>query len=187
MRILILLAMLVIVGPNLSHAFLIGDTIQLGHYFEDSIAPFGENPGSRVVAAGGSDAWTYATGLYTVNPEDTGFFTDFFYTGTWSLDQSFNGLRLSGIDAPITAVDIDTNFAGWDNARFTQSGNDLNFNWSGLSWKEETYFNARVRGSDAPDPIHAVPEPVSLFLLGAGLSARLAARMFGATQCNRNS
>lgn len=146
-----------------AHAFLTGDTVQMGHYFDSTLSSFGENPGIRTVEAGSGDEWSYA-GLYTVNPEDSDFFINFNFTGTWSPGSAFNGIRISGIDEPFSFVDIDTNFAGWENtSRLTLTSGGLDANWSGLAWTEETYFNVHVNETSA------VPEPPSLFLLFSSL------------------
>jgi hypothetical protein len=93
-------------------------------------------------------------------------FSHKFCNFTFSSD-SFNGNVIDFIDTPLTTVWVETNMNGWDNSRYAFNSSRAEFNWSGLSVDQDTYFIAHLNEDEFP--IGTVPEPSSLALLSLGI------------------
>ncbi len=145
-----------------AEALLIGDSIRLEHLFPTTGNVY--LSANRTVTTGAADAWVaseWGTNYYSVNPEDNSVLVNFLSSASWT-SSAFNGLAISDIDATITGVAIDTNMSGWSSSRMTYASDYLRFNWSGLSFDTNTYFNANLNGNGV------VPEPASMILFGIG-------------------
>ncbi|MEP1216868.1 MAG: PEP-CTERM sorting domain-containing protein [Marinobacter sp.] len=144
-----------------ANASLIGDTVRVGHHNP------GEVLGTDITIGSGE---TFAPGYTPDNPLYVASFTgnsvlvDYQLSETYN-SRSFNGLVVSGIDSILTDFNISTNFVGWDDNNFAFAEGVLSFNWSGLSFTNETYFDV----SFSTQPV-SVPEPATLALFGLGLA-----------------
>ncbi len=88
---------------------------------------------------------------------------------------SFNGLGVTGLDDSsgnaLQGVLVDTNMGGWNTAMLSFGDDYVFFDWKGLSFDQDTYFNATLDFGDANGGADAsVPEPSTLLLLGSGLA-----------------
>jgi hypothetical protein len=147
-----------------AQAFLIGDDILLSHRYPtafDVIDSF-----LVVVEAGPGDIQGFG-GLYVANPEDSDIYFNFTDAFTWTA-YSFNGHRVPSINTPIFDVNITTNVNGWDDSRLFLDGNDIGFNWAGMSVTEESYFYANL-SFDHASGLPIIPEPPSLIPFCASL------------------
>lgn len=90
---------------------------------------------------------------------------------TWNA-VAFNGVRLKA-SAPhgITAAMVSNGWSGFDGTRVSFTGDEIFFNWSGLSYGDGTAV--RVSFDFAPTP---VPEPAGLALFALAAVAAGAAR-----------
>lgn len=178
MKKILLLTVTFFLSVSSAHAFLIGDAVMFQHSApsQGSISSIGSS--NQVVQAGLADQWEAKVQpgdlyLYTVNPEATVIYVNFVGADAW-FSSPFNGLEVYDIDAPLTGVSIDTNFTGWDSSRLNFTSSSISFNWQGLSWQEEMYFNAYLTSDPSaltpPQSPSTVPEPASLALFTAGLA-----------------
>ncbi|MBI2380211.1 MAG: hypothetical protein HYV16_05625 [Gammaproteobacteria bacterium] len=151
-----------------AQATLIGDDIDICHYFPD-IGTVYNCVNDVVVQAGAGDV-TNPTGVwYNVDVEDSSFFLDFLATATWTTT-SFNGLVLQdldwvGMEGLIVGLIIETNMAGWDDSRASFTADSVALNMNGLSFDADTFFNVILLTR------HGIPTPAPLLLLAAGLLA----------------
>jgi hypothetical protein len=144
-------------------AFLLGDEINLGHAIPHSNEVI---DGFYVTVESGLADQRQFGGVYYANPEDHTVNYDFIRNFTFSSD-SFNGNVIDFIDTPLTTVWVETNMNGWDNSRYAFNSSRAEFNWSGLSVDQDTYFIAHLNEDEFP--IGTVPEPSSLALLSLGI------------------
>ena len=175
-RLLVLGAvMLILVMAGSAGASLIGDTVTVAHVYGTTNL---YGPQDTVVAAGDGDVvavYIGGTHEYNVNVEAYSINTIFTVNLAWSNRPSFNGLVVGSLDDssgnPLQGVTIDTNMSGWDVSRLYYSDDQVKFNWKGLSFTTDTYFNASLDFGQ-----NAVPIPGALWLLGSGLLGLVAVR-----------
>jgi hypothetical protein len=156
--------------PSASAASLIGDTIQFDYQFP--LQGIVLQSQTTAVAAGNSDAIS-GLGIFTFNPEATGFtVSNFLFSNAW-LSAPFNGFRLSSLNfddsSTITGFTLNTNMIGLDASRIVFTGNTFTLNWQGLAFNRNTFVNVGFITSSSSTPI---PTPVLLpGLIGLGLGA----------------
>lgn len=161
-----IMGFVLVTGLGLSsgvHATLIGDTVDVIHYFPD-LDTVHNVLGPTTGAVGLSDVVTYS-GIYDVDLEADSIQVDFLSQNSWSAS-AFNGLIVASIDDIVTNVSIDTNMLGWDNSRLGFNASALAFNWNSLSFTTDTYFNAYITTSSVPEP--GILALISLGLVGFG-------------------
>lgn len=154
-----------------ANATLIGDGVDVCHYFPDAGSPYG--CAFTVVAPDASDVVVPNPdfgGVYTVDMHGSGFLAHFLFSGLFTTS-SFNGLVLTSldwVDMPdgfIVGLLIETNMAGWDDSLASFGPHSAAFNWSGLSFDPDTFFRVEFLTR------HGVPLPATLLLFGLGLAA----------------
>ena len=146
-----------------ANAGLIGDTVHIAHNYS-SLGSEVYTPMNVVVEEGSGDIAPVSP-HYSVNVDDLSVYVDFGTSATWTV-ASFNGLVISGIDSILSNFVVTTNFAGWDDSRFTSTADSLRFNWNGLSFDSNTFFQLAFSDGDT----HQVPEPAPIALLTLGLT-----------------
>jgi hypothetical protein len=164
-----LIAFLAVVTLPASRATLIGDTIDITHYFPNDSTIYENHPGV-VVQSGTGDAVTFFTVIddgtaYTVNPEANAIFVNFITNDFWASD-FFNGLVISGIDDTITGVTIDTNLAGWTADRFSFKPHAISANWESLAFTTDTFFNIQLTTVPTATPDAAATLPLTAMAFG---------------------
>jgi len=150
---------------------LVGDTVTVEHD-TDSTPIFG--PQSVEVVDGTTDT-VAVYNSYDVNVEAYSIDVDFTRSTHWSDLYAFNGLVVRSLDDssgnPLQGVTIDTNMSGWDASRLAFTGNQVSFNWKGLYFTTDTYFDASLDFDQ-----NTVPIPGAVWLLGSGLIGLAAVR-----------
>lgn len=150
-----------------AQATLIGDSVDVCHYFPDTSTAF-ECFGTTV-ASDSSDVVTllnyFTGGGYAVDMDASSFLVDFLVSSTFT-GASFNGLFLDDLDVGgvIAGLLIETNMAGWDDSMASFDADSVWMNWSNLSFDENTYFRVTLLTRE-------IPTPAPLLLLAAGLLA----------------
>jgi len=148
---------------SISHASLIGDTVDAGIFSGLRVNGFGLD-GPFVVAAGAGDAKQYSD-VFVLDVEGNGFSVDY-------LDTTGNRFWSSGVEFRVFDLDpgyaimglaIDTNIAGWNDALASFTADSATFAWGDLPIPGDAYFNVTFLRTAA------APEPASLALLGLGL------------------
>lgn len=85
----------------------------------------------------------------------------------------FHGLEVTSLNDssgnPLTGVAIETNLAGWDVSRLSFTADSTAFDWKGLTFNQDSYFNAFLTFSGGDQG--AVPEPGTLALAVLALAA----------------
>jgi hypothetical protein len=151
---------------GLASASIVGDTVNVSHYFPD-LNSTNADMGSQVVPTAnfsyfgyynvvvGGDYLTYTSGM----------------TGYQWTDSTFNGPVLTDLNATFTSASIDASstLAGFDASRLTFDANHIYANMHGLYLDGYLKINFESGSS-------AVPEPASIALMLAGLAGAAAAR-----------
>ena len=151
---------------GLASASIVGDTVNVTHYFPD-VNSTNADMGSQVVPTAnfnyfgyydvvvGGDYLTYTSGM----------------TGYQWTDSTFNGPVLTDLNATFTSASIDASstLAGFDASRLTFDANHIYVNMHGLDLIGYLKINFETGSS-------AVPEPASIALMLAGLAGAAAAR-----------
>ena len=151
---------------GVASASIVGDTVNVTHYFPD-LNSTNADMGSQVVPTAnfsyfgyydvvvGGDYLTYTSGM----------------TGYQWTDSTFNGPVLTDLNATFTSASIDASstLAGFDASRLTFDANHIYANMHGLYLDGYLKINFESGSS-------AVPEPASIALMLAGLAGAAAAR-----------
>ncbi|MFH1148430.1 MAG: VPLPA-CTERM sorting domain-containing protein [Pseudomonadota bacterium] len=151
-------------SAGVAYGSLIGDGVTLKHLcpaipfvFKSTVVAVQEGAGDR----------TNFEGHYWVDMEAGGILVDFVGNTAW-INHPFNGLEVGDLDyGPgriVSSVEIDTNMSGWDSSRLSFGDDYVRFNWSNLSFNNDSYFNADLSFRESP-----VPLPAAFYLLGTGL------------------
>src|SRR4051812_5804378 len=137
-----------------ARATLIGDTINLDHYF-DALHIEGH---SVTVQAGTTDLVMFGVGPYNVNPEADAITVNFLANSGFGnmATSTFNGLRITGIDEIIDTLSITTNMANWDVSRLAFDQHSISVNWVGLFSTPDTVFPMTINPPRLPGA--TVPE-----------------------------
>lgn len=154
--------MFVLLSAGTANAGLLGDTVRVAHNWS-TLGTEIYTPMDVVVANGFGDAVS-VTPYYYVNVDDLSVFVGFSGVDTWSYG-AFNGLVVSDIDSPLTDFDVITNLSAWNDSRFTSTSDSLMFNWYGLSFDRNTFFQLTFADASSSQ----VPAPASFALFGLGL------------------
>jgi len=148
-------------------ASIVGDTVNVSHYYPDLTPGSQADMGSQVVPTAnfsyfgyydvvvGGDYLTYTSGM----------------TGWQWTDSTFNGPVLTDLNATFTSASIDASstLAGFDASRLTFDANHIYANMHGLNLDGYLKINFESGSS-------AVPEPASIALMLAGLAGAAAVR-----------
>jgi MYXO-CTERM domain-containing protein len=166
---LALLALLAAALVPTARATLIGDTIDITHYFPNDSTIYENHPGV-LVESGSGDAVTFFTVVddgpaYTVNPEASAILVNFISNDFWATD-FFNGLVILGIDDTIVGATVDTNLSGWTSDRFAFKPHAISANWESLSFTTDTYFNVQLTTVPTRVPDAAATLPLAALALG---------------------
>jgi len=148
---------------------LLGNTVEVSYRFPDINTVFNGNT-VDVVVGPGQEISNFPVGDPRTNIDlsDTNIYVTYNSASTWT-NTSFNGLQffdVFGTIPNITQVSINgaTNLGGFDASRITFDADHIWVNWAGLTFDQSTIVSLDVNGSAA-----AVPEPMSLLLVGSGL------------------
>lgn len=148
-------------------ASIVGDTVNVSHYFPDLNPGSDANLGSQVVPTANFDYFGYydvvVGGDYlTYTSNANGY--------TWT-DSAFNGPVLTDLNTTFTsaAIDASSTLAGFDASRLTFDTNHIYVNMHGLGLAGYLKINFETGSSD-------VPEPASIALMLAGLAGAAAVR-----------
>lgn len=159
--------------PVAAHAGFLGQTYDASYRFPDAGTVYGfgtPSPASFTVTGG------LGTTIDVEGVTDIGFsFTDtvisiafstILTNPTWNVT-SFNGVRLKA-SAPhgITGASVGAGWAGFDNSRVSFTGDEIFFNWSGLSYVNGTSVDITFGFERVP-----VPEPAGIALLAFAAAA----------------
>lgn len=96
---------------------------------------------------------------------------DYLSASTWSpsslslFPTIYNGIAINQLSGPAfdsIVIDSATNLAGFDSSRFSYTGNQLQIDWTGLTFNSDTVVKFGVN-------VAAVPEPETYALMFAGL------------------
>ena len=159
----ILGCLLILLGASTAKAGLIGDTVHVAHYWSN-VGSEVYTPKDITVENGLGDI-AHVAPYYYVNVDDLSVFAAFNRSDTWSYG-AFNGLVISNIDSLLTDFDVTTNFFAWNDSRLTYTGDSLKFNWNGLAFNADTFFQLTFKAANSSQ----APEPASFALLGLGLA-----------------
>ena len=140
-------------------ASLIGDTVVVGY-----AQPYYWSPPlisqQVTVESGAGDLVT--VGSFQIDIEDTSLTVNS-STTEFFLNKSFNGLVIREIDDYLTGVQVNTDISGWDESRIIFGEDFAAFNLAGLSFTNNTEFNAMFEFGPNPIPI---PTTAVLFVTG---------------------
>uniref|UniRef100_C6DYB4 Ice-binding protein C-terminal domain-containing protein n=1 Tax=Geobacter sp. (strain M21) TaxID=443144 RepID=C6DYB4_GEOSM len=150
-----------------AHATLLDGKTVSGEYLFSTMNSVYQNFGNVTVGSG-VEFFNLGNIPVTLDISDTQLINRFGLATSWNA-APFNGYHISDVNntiADFTSVSIDpsTNMAGLDLSRVTFDANNIWVNWNGLSFNNNTLVVLDVDGA-AP-----VPEPSTIFLLGAGLA-----------------
>jgi hypothetical protein len=207
----IALAIGLCIGAGTAEATLIGDAVTVNHFANPaSLIVVGSSPVPTTVTADDSDIVIAYGGFpygYRVNVGADNILVDYNYlfeaSGTWwdtyetlvfnplpevvTNPIDFNGLRVSDLNDSsgnaLQGVTVDTNMAGWNTSMLSFGTDYAFFDWKGLSFNNNTFFNATLvfgAATENGNGSTAVPEPSTLLLLGSALAGLGAWRKFSA-------
>ncbi|MBS1708771.1 MAG: PEP-CTERM sorting domain-containing protein [Armatimonadetes bacterium] len=160
------LAAVAVVVPSIANAGLNGSTMGDQYYAYGGAYNAQTN---FVVGAGIEDSFL---NYYDVDVDDNSITFDYKIATTWSTSALslaptiYNGTAVRMVSGPaFTNVTIDgaTNMVGFDASRLSWNGSEIQVDWQGLSFDEDTIVKLNVE---------SVPEPASMsVLLGGALVA----------------
>jgi len=151
-------------SASVAQASLLGSTVFLSHRSPDLSSVTESYPVN--VENGTGDTNVFGL-VYTSNPESDRILVNFFRPFDFE-PTAFNGHAGEFVSEPINDISVDTNLKGWDSSRLAYTQNSFNFNWSGLTVDQDSYFYAKLSfaGNNPNQP--TVPEPATILLFGMG-------------------
>lgn len=149
---------------------MLGDTVTFNYLYPDTstvYTGFTGLPSTRTVVNGTSDQVTVSDpwygGLFTINVDSNSIVVKFLQSLSFN-PATFSGISISGITQTISSISQTGGQAGI----VSVSGNDVLFNFSGLSFNRRATITATPLFAQITPP-GVVPVPATLPMLGAGL------------------
>lgn len=153
------------VSPNM-----LGDTVTFNYLYPDTntvYTGFSGLPSTRTVVNGTSDQVTVSDSFYgslfTINVDSNSIILKFLQSLSFT-PATFSGISISGITQTISSISQ----TGGQSGIVSVSGNNVLFNFSGLSFNRRTTITATPLFAQI-NPPGVVPVPATLPMLGAGL------------------